>query len=337
MKKKKIALIIDSEGWAFDNIAKQIKKNLIEYDIDIIPGRIFEGNILKLFLFCEDYDLVHFLWRGYLSLINRQEMKLYSEEYLKIGFEEFKRKYIYNKKISFSICDHLYLEGEEKWRTEEIFQFSNSYMVTSKKLFDIYSKFNEKPKMIIHDGVDLAKYKPINLERFENIDKVTVGWVGNSKFKDSFGDEDMKGVEGIIKPAISELQQEGYNIELDLADRNIKMIPQEKMPNFYNSIDLYVCASKTEGTPLTVLEAMAMGIPVISTDVGVVSEVLGENGKKYILEERTKECLKNKIKELINKKEDFKKMSKENLIQIKNNDWKNICIKYKEFFKDSLK
>ena len=48
-------------------------------------------------------------------------------------------------------------------------------------------------------------------------------------------------------------------------------------------------------------------------------------------------CLKNKIKELINKKEDFKKMSKENLIQIKNNDWKNICIKYKEFFKDSLK
>ena len=36
MKKKKIALIIDSEGWAFDNIAKQIKKNLIEYDIDII-------------------------------------------------------------------------------------------------------------------------------------------------------------------------------------------------------------------------------------------------------------------------------------------------------------
>ena len=42
MDKKKIALIIDTEGWAFDNIAHQIKKNLSEYfDIDIIPGRLF--------------------------------------------------------------------------------------------------------------------------------------------------------------------------------------------------------------------------------------------------------------------------------------------------------
>lgn len=337
MNKKKIALIIDTEGWAFDNIAKQIKNHLQEYEIDIIPGRIFEGNMVRLFLFCEDYDLVHFMWRGYLSLIDRDAMKKYSEEYLGIEFEEFKTKYIYSKKITSAVCDHLYLEGEDQWRTAEIFKFVDSYIVTSKKIFDIYSEINKKPEMIIHDGVDLTKYKPINLERFENIDKLTIGWVGNSKFKDSTGDDDLKGVEGIIKPAISELQQEGYNIELNLADRNIKMIPQEEMPNFYNSLHLYVCASKTEGTPLTVLEAMAMGIPVISTDVGIVSEVLGEKGKKYILEERTKECLKNKIKEIIAQKQDFKEISEENLIQVKNNDWSNICLKYKEFFEKNLK
>ena len=50
MNKKKIALIIDTEGWAFDNIAKQIKDHLVEYEIDIIPGRIFQGNMIKLFL-----------------------------------------------------------------------------------------------------------------------------------------------------------------------------------------------------------------------------------------------------------------------------------------------
>ena len=49
MEKKKIALIIDSRGWAFDNIAHRIKENLPEYQIDIIPGKIFEGNMLKLF------------------------------------------------------------------------------------------------------------------------------------------------------------------------------------------------------------------------------------------------------------------------------------------------
>lgn len=332
MNKKKIALIIDDEGWAFDNIAKQIKKYLTEYDIDIIPGRLFEGNMVRLFLFCEDYDLIHFLWRGYLSLIDRQEMKDYSEKYLGIDFENFKKEYIYNKKVSFSVCDHLYLEGEEEWRTAEIFKYANKYIVTSKKIFDIYNKFEQKPEMIIHDGVDLTKYKPINLERFDKIEKVIVGWVGNSKFIDSRGDTDLKGVEGIIKPAIIELQQEGFDIELNLADRNIKMIPQEEMPNFYNSINLYVCASKTEGTPLTVLEAMAMGIPVISTDVGIVSEILGEKGKKYMLQERTKDSLKNKIKELIKNKQDFKELSNENLIKVKNNDWEKICTRYKDFF-----
>ena len=53
MKKMKIALIIDTEGWAFDNIAKQIKKHLDNYEIDIIPGRLFEGNMARLFIFCE--------------------------------------------------------------------------------------------------------------------------------------------------------------------------------------------------------------------------------------------------------------------------------------------
>lgn len=335
MEKKKIALIIDTEGWAFDNIARQIKKNLTQYEIDIIPGRLFEGNMLRLFLFCEEYDLIHFLWRGYLSLINTKEMENYAS-YLGMNLEEFKKKYIHSKKVTFSVCDHLYLKVEEEWRTEEIFQFANSYMVTSKKLFEIYNQFSKKPDMIIHDGVDLASYHPLHLERFEKLDKVTVGWVGNSKFKDSDGDEDMKGVEKIIKPAISELKEEGYPLELNLADRNIKMIPQEEMPDFYNSIDLYICASKTEGTPLTVLEAMAMGIPVISTDVGLVAEVLGEKGKKYILEERTKECLKEKIRQLMNHKEEFKEISQENRLQVKGNDWKNICSQYQKFFESNF-
>lgn len=336
MEKKKIALIIDTENWAFDNIAKEIKKNLVGYNIDIIPGRIFEGNMLRLFLFCEDYDLIHFLWRGYISLINQEGMKYYAKEYLNMDFEDFKKRYIYNKRITFGVCDHLYLRGEEKWRTEEIFKFSDYYMVTSKKLYNIYEQFEKKPKMVIHDGVDLKRYKPEKLDRFVNIDTVTIGWAGNSKFKDSDGDEDMKGVEGVIKPAISELQSEGYNVELKLADRNRGLIEQKDMPDFYNSIDIYVCASKEEGTPLTIQEAMAMGIPIISTDVGIVSEVFGEKQRKFIMKERTKEELKNKIKELIKDKSLMQEISQENLIQIESEDWKNICKKYKEFFDNRL-
>lgn len=331
MQKKKIALIIDTENWAFDNIAHQVKKNLDCYDIDIIPGRIFKGNMAKLFIFCQNYDLIHFIWRGYISLLDREEMYSYIES-LGMTTEEFKEKFIYNKKISFSVCDELYLEGEEKWRTDKILEYTDKYFVTSKRLCDIYSKLNKKPMMIIHDGVDLNNYKPQNLERFENVTNINVGWVGNSKFKGSDNDCDMKGVEGVIKPAIKELQDEGYKIELKLADRNIKMIEQKDMPNFYNSLELYVCASKAEGSPLTVLEAMAMGIPVISTNVGIVEEAFGDCQKNYILQERSKECLKEKIKYLISNNSEFKKLSQENLESIKKWDWKIISEQYKEFF-----
>ncbi len=334
MNKKKIALIIDTEGWAFDNIAHRIQENLTEFDIDIIPGRIFKGNMIKLFIFCQDYDLIHFMWRGYISLIDREEMRNYCET-LGMSFEEFKEQFIDNKKITFAVCDELYLEGEEKWRTEEIMKYAKSYFVTSKRLFEIYQIFSKKPERIIHDGVNLEKYIPENLKRFENIEKAVIGWTGNSKFIDSAGDNDMKGVEGILKPAVQELKEEGYDIELNLADRNIKKIPQEEMPKFYNTLSIYVCVSKNEGTPLPVLEAMAMGIPVISTNVGIVKEAFGERQQKYIIS-RDKEALKDKIKELLNNKSEFKDLSEENLEQIKLWDWKIIAKGYKEFFENNM-
>jgi glycosyltransferase involved in cell wall biosynthesis len=334
MNKKKIALIIDTEGWAFDNIAHRIQENLTEFDIDIIPGRIFKGNMIKLFIFCQDYDLIHFMWRGYISLIDREEMRNYCET-LGMSFEEFKEQFIDNKKITFAVCDELYLEGEEKWRTEEIMKYVKSYFVTSKRLFEIYQIFSKKPERIIHDGVNLEKYIPENLKRFENIEKSVIGWTGNSKFIDSAGDNDMKGVEGILKPAVQELKEEGYDIELNLADRNIKKIPQEEMPKFYNTLSIYVCVSKNEGTPLPVLEAMAMGIPVISTNVGIVKEAFGERQQKYIIS-RDKEALKDKIKELLNNKSEFKDLSEENLEQIKLWDWKIIAKGYKEFFENNM-
>ncbi len=334
MNKKKIALIIDTEGWAFDNIAHRIQENLTEFDIDIIPGRIFKGNMIKLFIFCQDYDLIHFMWRGYISLIDREEMRNYCET-LGMSFEEFKEQFIDNKKITFAVCDELYLEGEEKWRTEEIMKYAKSYFVTSKRLFEIYQIFSKKPERIIHDGVNLEKYIPENLKRFENIEKAVIGWTGNSKFIDSAGDNDMKGVEGILKPAVQELKEEGYDIELNLADRNIKKIPQEEMPKFYNTLSIYVCVSKNEGTPLPVLEAMAMGIPVISTNVGIVKEAFGERQQKYIIS-RNKEALKDKIKELLNNKSEFKDLSEENLEQIKLWDWKIIAKGYKEFFENNM-
>jgi len=58
------------------------------------------------------------------------------------------------------------------------------------------------------------------------------------------------------------------------------MINAEQLPEFYSSLDYYVCTSRIEGGPYPVLEAMSCGAVVLSTPVGQVPEIIchGENG-----------------------------------------------------------
>jgi glycosyltransferase involved in cell wall biosynthesis len=52
----------------------------------------------------------------------------------------------------------------------------------------------------------------------------------------------------------------------------------KEMPLLYQGLDLLLLTSHFEGTPLTVLEAMAMGVPVVASRVDGVTEVL-EHGR----------------------------------------------------------
>lgn len=62
--------------------------------------------------------------------------------------------------------------------------------------------------------------------------------------------------------------------EYELQDSVLMLGRQEAIPEFLRAMDIFVLPSKREGAPISVLEAMACGIPVIATDVGGVSEIV---------------------------------------------------------------
>jgi glycosyltransferase involved in cell wall biosynthesis len=51
----------------------------------------------------------------------------------------------------------------------------------------------------------------------------------------------------------------------------------ETLKDLYNSLDLYIVSSRYEGGPQAVIEASNMKIPIISSDVGIASNILSKN------------------------------------------------------------
>lgn len=56
-------------------------------------------------------------------------------------------------------------------------------------------------------------------------------------------------------------------------------VPSEKVPLVYvnNYFDIFINVSSSEGIPVSIMEALAAGIPVFATNVGGVSEIIDDN------------------------------------------------------------
>lgn len=334
-KKPKIALVVDTENWAFANIATIIMKELSEkYEFKLIVMEHID-NIIKILLMTNEYDLVHFFWRGHLLWLYDNATYEYAESIGVKNSDIFIDQIQRNTNISTSVYDHLFLDDNN----DKIFNYVRNYYVSSNRLEKIYKNFEniKKPFGVITDGVDLNKFYPINLNKFEDMSskKIIIGWVGNSKWSGDI--EDFKGVNTILKPTIEELIKEGYPLEMYFADKNERMIPHDQMNEYYSKIDLYICTSKIEGTPNPILEAMACGIPIITTDVGIVPEAFGKLQKQMILKERNIKCLKEKIKHLINNIDLFKELSNENLTSIQKWSWHEKVKDFDKYFDECIK
>ena len=58
------------------------------------------------------------------------------------------------------------------------------------------------------------------------------------------------------------------------------MVPREELPRLYHALDLYLSPSRDEGGPAGALEAMASGVPVVSSRTGIPADLIepGVNG-----------------------------------------------------------
>lgn len=109
---------------------------------------------------------------------------------------------------------------------------------------------------------------------------------------------------------------------------NIKFLgsrSNEEVIEILKIMDVYILPSYTEGFPLGVLEAMSCGLPVIATDVGAISDMIGNEGGILIKPKSSKEIVD--ALEKISSQDIREKMSIFNINKVKNEYLINVVMK----------
>lgn len=331
-----IALMVDRPNWAFANISGQLQRYLADsYDFRFIP-QSWTGDLVRSMLATRGADLVHFFWRG-------DARTLLSEDYrdhvgtLLGDVEGFWAQFIDGRPVTTAVYDHLFLPDEQIPQWQQMYNHVTGYYTASARLDAIYRSIDAypAPAAILPDGVDLGVFRPRGLHRLQEVGDrpLVVGWAGNSRW--SSVAEDPKGFHSLLMPVLAALREQGYAVEGRFADRMTGFIPHHDMPDYYAGIDVYVCPSLHEGTPNPVLEAMACGVPVISTDVGVVPDVFGPLQKQFILAERTQADLADALLRILDPAV-LVDLSRENLRSIEPWDWSYRARDFVPFFDAAL-
>lgn len=90
---------------------------------------------------------------------------------------------------------------------------------------------------------------------------------------------------------------------------------QDKIDEIYRKSIIYVLPSYNEGMPMSILEAMSYGLPIISTKVGSIPSVV-KDGNGFLINAGDIEDLGNKILTLLNNEKHLEKMRINNIKKI---------------------
>ncbi len=111
----------------------------------------------------------------------------------------------------------------------------------------------------------------------------------------------------------------------------------EELNNFYNSVDIFVLPSTFEGMPSVVLQAMACGLPVVSTKVFGSEDLIKDGQNGYLVDIGDFNMIAEKIYYLFNNKNRIIQMGDESLRIVQEYNWENIAKKFIDYYKNSIK
>lgn len=324
----RVSVFYDVPDWAFHNIAQNIQSiSSATYAVNTYGRDDWFGVPRKADAILAQSDVAVFLWRFDLLAF----LDCLSDD----GWAHLKKK----PRCAFVVVvyDHIYADAHALEMHGNPFELADGIAASSQLLCRQYSDADHLPDIVHHvpDGVDLSRFSNSAPPPPVEVQPLRIGWAGNSKWGITLG-HDFKGKQSVFDPAMDILRGADLPFTVHIADKAQRQLPREDMPDFYRGIDVLVCCSVFEGTPNPVLEAMASGCAIVSTDVGIVSQILGPKQKAFILPQRDPADLARSIEHLIREPETLLALKRENFERRASLDWHTRWPAWRNLFEEAI-
>jgi glycosyltransferase involved in cell wall biosynthesis len=187
---------------------------------------------------------------------------------------------------------------------KETLREADKIIAISNATKDYVLSLGAKPSKVkvIHNGVDLNRFRP--LPKIKDTMRQKLGIPQDAKvvltvrrlvYKNGV-DTLIDGANIAVKknpkivflvvgkgPDMSSVQMQIKQLGIEGNFRLTGFVPDEDLPLYYNTADLFALPSKSgEGLPLVALEAMACGLPVVATNVGGIKEIMVNDYGKLV-------------------------------------------------------
>src|SRR5690606_7942885 len=171
--------------------------------------------------------------------------------------------------------------------------------------------FQNKISFIPH-GVDISIFKPLEQFDRKTFNIACIGNIGVNK-NQLFIVKALKDLPSDIHLYLYGNDEKAYREKLNeyifsnsLANRVYfkGVVANKDIPTVYRNIDLFVLSSFQEGLPVSILEALACGVPVLSSDSGGGARFLLEKGGGILFDLEDSISLSEHLKRLFQNPEE---------------------------------
>jgi len=190
--------------------------------------------------------------------------------------------------------------------------------------------------IVIPNGIDLKKFKPAHKKSSKNLRIISTGRLNRVKGYDYL----IKAIsnnpqirltligDGNLKQELEALAKK-YNSNVNFK----RQLSHEEIPKKIQKADIFASSSLNEGMSNSVLEAMATGLPIITTNVGGAWELISGNG--FVVETASVEQLKKAILNYQSNPKLIRKHGKQSRKLVEKMGWEKIGKQYGEIYFES--